>query len=640
MMSQPIILSDEEDHLLLSTPIQSKKRRTQPNLNPIPTVVFLEDDPTPQKPGPPFVPDTLIPDVAILKSCDTASSDSRARVSNSKHDSSVIPETPMSDIAIVKCFSSRASSECHAKVSDSKNKFSGDLTVIPDTPMSDIAAIKCSSSDPKTTVSNSEYKFSDFGINRLICLESDNESEDGSEKENWKGDDILDSGFDAVKDFDWNSRFVGTRTTSGHADETQIPEVRFSNPVLSPLHGDIPQVRVSPGKEYVSKDQMDNIVHNKRTKDYTENKNSTSEVKRRKRTAEEEKVRLKEEKKLKKLHEKTEKAALKAEVVELKKIEKERKKWENGKFALKSIVAEIDAKVIEMGSVGGSLLTRFAEKGFKYRITSNPIERSILWTMKLPEHIPELSPEGIEIQYVLLVYEAEEFCNLVTSESFLDHVSVVRSRYPSHTVCYLTNRLMSFINKREQEQYKNPINRNGWRRPPVEECFLQVLAKLTTHFVKVHSRQCVDEAELAEHIVGLTSSLASCQFRKKLTRLSVNANGSLIPKDSVDRNLIQKNLWMKALVAIPKVQPRFAIAIWKKYPTMKSLLTAYMDPSKSVHEKEFLLKDLTVEGLIGDDRRLGEVCSKRVYRILMAQSGSIKTDDVENGAAFFARQSP
>ncbi|RVX21464.1 Crossover junction endonuclease EME1B [Vitis vinifera] len=167
------------------------------------------------------------------------------------------------------------------------------------------------------------------------------------------------------------------------------------------------------------------------------------------------------------------------------------------------------------------------------------------------------------------------------------------------------------------------------------------------------------------HLVDLN------QYRKKLTRLSVNANGSLIPKDSTDRNLIKKSVWLKALVAIPKVQPRFAIAIWKKYPTMKSLLRVYMDPSKSislelvmgllwkrenkakesnfengyfphlirVHEKEFLLKDLTTEGLLGEDRRLGEVCSKRVYRILMAQSGNMKTDDVEDGADFFRHQS-
>lgn len=49
-----------------------------------------------------------------------------------------------------------------------------------------------------------------------------------------------------------------------------------------------------------------------------------------------------------------------------------------------------------------------------------------------------------------------------------------------------------------------------------------------------------------------------------------------------------------------------------------------------------MLKDLIMEGLFGDDRRLGEVCSKRIYRILMAQCGSIKTEDVENGADFFS----
>ncbi|GLU20346.1 hypothetical protein SLE2022_365500 [Rubroshorea leprosula] len=135
---------------------------------------------------------------------------------------------------------------------------------------------------------------------------------------------------------------------------------------------------------------------------------------------------------------------------------------------------------------------------------------------------------------------------------------------------------------------------------------LQVLAKLTTHYARMHSRQCVDEAELAEH-VGLTSSLASCQYQKKLTRLSVNANGSLVPKVSVYKNLIKESLWLKALLAIPKVQPRFALAIKEKYPTMKSLLQVYMDPRKSVHEKEFLLEDLPVDGRVDTERRLGEV---------------------------------
>jgi hypothetical protein len=38
----------------------------------------------------------------------------------------------------------------------------------------------------------------------------------------------------------------------------------------------------------------------------------------------------------------------------------------------------------------GHLLTRFAEKGLTYRITSNPIEKSIVWTMTVPENISQV----------------------------------------------------------------------------------------------------------------------------------------------------------------------------------------------------------------------------------------------------------
>lgn len=47
------------------------------------------------------------------------------------------------------------------------------------------------------------------------------------------------------------------------------------------------------------------------------------------------------------------KAAQKAEAAEIKKREKEKEKWEKGKFAHKSIVAHIDTKVVELGSIGG-----------------------------------------------------------------------------------------------------------------------------------------------------------------------------------------------------------------------------------------------------------------------------------------------
>uniref|UniRef100_A0A1J3CZJ9 Crossover junction endonuclease EME1B n=2 Tax=Noccaea caerulescens TaxID=107243 RepID=A0A1J3CZJ9_NOCCA len=113
--------------------------------------------------------------------------------------------------------------------------------------------------------------------------------------------------------------------------------------------------------------------------------------------------------------------------------------------------------------------------------------------------------------------------------------------------------------------------------------------------------------------------------------LSVNANGALVSKDSLDKHLIKKSPWLKALVAIPKVQPRYAVAVWKKYPSMKSLLKVYMNPNISEHEKEFLLKDLKLEGLMGDERNLGKVGSTRIYRVLMSTIGDVNTDEVENG---------
>lgn len=57
-------------------------------------------------------------------------------------------------------------------------------------------------------------------------------------------------------------------------------------------------------------------------------------------------------------------------------------------------------------------------------------------------------PEGPTICYVVLVYEAEEFCNLVADEKFLENITRVQDRYPSYTVCCLTNKLMSYVKKR------------------------------------------------------------------------------------------------------------------------------------------------------------------------------------------------
>ncbi|XP_006357352.1 crossover junction endonuclease EME1B-like [Solanum tuberosum] len=629
-MSQPIsvdILSDDEDDggnggygysvkqndtIDLSTPLTipfKKKQRTEKSNNWNPTVLVIEDDDEtpfrPSKSTPSFVADTPMsdlskPEVSFVRCSLGSSSISDPKSSCLDLTPSMVAETPASELSkysvpIVRCTKANAVSQnCSSSIID-HNK--------------------------------------DGGIDGVICLESDNESENSGYHGTWKEEQKVCSTEAVVKETEWSSRPFGSTFSLGIDNFMRMPEdVSHRNSTEAGPSRD----HDHPDEENDSLEPNDEVSRPKaKGKGNRSNKSSGDAATGKMRMSKEEQLRLKEEKRYQKEQEKLQKAAEKAEAAEQKKLEKEKQKWEKGKFAHKSIVAQIDTKVVELGSIGGHLLTRLAEKGLSYQIKSNPIERSIVWSMSVPEELSKISSEVIDVPYVLFIFEAEEFCNLVNSKSLLSHVSRVQRLYPLHTVCYLTNKLLAYINKREQGQYKDPANHTGWKRPLIEE----VLSKLTINFVKVHSRHCVDEAELAEHVAGLTCSLASCQFRNKLTRLSVNANGSLIPKGCVDKNQIKKSPWLKALVAIPKVQPRFAIAIWNKYPTMKSLLRVYMDPSKSVHEKEFLLKDLKVEGMVSDDRRLGEICSKRVYRILMAQSGSSKTDDIECGADFFSQHS-
>lgn len=49
--------------------------------------------------------------------------------------------------------------------------------------------------------------------------------------------------------------------------------------------------------------------------------------------------------------------------------------------------------------------------------------------------------------YVVVVYQAKEFCDLIRKNLLMDHVHKVQSQYPSFTICYATNNLMSYIKK-------------------------------------------------------------------------------------------------------------------------------------------------------------------------------------------------
>ena len=60
----------------------------------------------------------------------------------------------------------------------------------------------------------------------------------------------------------------------------------------------------------------------------------------------------------------------------------------------------------------GHLLTRFAEKGLSFRVTSNPVERSIMWKMNVPDHIAKVRCRSFRAHYPTLML----MCYFVSKE--------------------------------------------------------------------------------------------------------------------------------------------------------------------------------------------------------------------------------
>lgn len=362
-----------------------------------------------------------------------------------------------------------------------------------------------------------------------------------------------------------------------------------------------------------------------------------------KRETEEAKRRQKEEIKKKKEDEKARKAAAKKAAADRSKAEQDVAKF-NGKAALKEMVAFVDSKVVEKGLIGGQLLSKFAQRNLTVKVEKNPLENSITWRTKRPSvDTPEIDIgsqdedtgsqvvyDDVDIQYLIFVFEADEFSKMVGESSLFSHVRKAQLLYPGYTICYVVNKLTAFLKKKDQDKYQAPHDpaNIGWQRPPVEKA----LAGLLTNFTGVRSRLCVDEAEVADHVTGLMPTLADSNYRPKLTKLSVCKNGDHVQRDDAFKEEVRESLWLKALVAIPKVSGPCAISIGRIYPTMRSLLKVYLDKEKTDREKELLLQDLhreTVFGSTGSQRKVGPVCSRQIFHVLMARDGNLKVDEIE-----------
>ncbi|GJR65710.1 crossover junction endonuclease EME1B-like protein [Tanacetum coccineum] len=181
---------------------------------------------------------------------------------------------------------------------------------------------------------------------RLICLESDEESK----------------GFGS-----FSERLSEPKSILELEDNLEVPSTCSESSMLqarscfAPTVDDFSQVSDNSGEANHILHLTDEIDRQKDKAKGVTNKRSAAELKGRTRNTNGEKDHLMNEKKQQKEQEKLKKATLKAEAAEKKKVQKEFERWEKGKFAQQSIVAKIDTKVIEQGSIGGKVDFRYCD---------------------------------------------------------------------------------------------------------------------------------------------------------------------------------------------------------------------------------------------------------------------------------------
>jgi hypothetical protein len=73
------------------------------------------------------------------------------------------------------------------------------------------------------------------------------------------------------------------------------------------------------------------------------------------------------------------------------------------------------------------------------------------------------------------------------------------------------------------------------------------------------------------------------------------------------------------LCCVPRLSGRHAIAVLRRYPTLRQLLDAWRQPEHADEKsKAAMLQDLLVEPASGDPRRFGPALSARVYQAFNA----------------------
>lgn len=240
-----------------------------------------------------------------------------------------------------------------------------------------------------------------------------------------------------------------------------------------------------------------------------------------------------------------------------------------------------------------------------------------------------------------------------------------------HVLCLLVTNINGACTTRERRDVRANRGEVGFSKAPVDMEVARIHAR---KYHNVRLTPVPDVSTAVEHIVNMHRAWAMKPYAKETTILgilgsngarstvaeqaaleaafvaakSVAPDGTVYESQDLDSQFSQDpadvrdaaghrrrtktpaQVWAAALMKIPRVAEKEAMAIVLKYPTMMSLMAAYEDPSTSEADKRKLLKGLDCVGTHqgAQVRKLGETISARVYEMFRPRDSDDEGDQV------------
>jgi len=360
---------------------------------------------------------------------------------------------------------------------------------------------------------------------------------------------------------------------------------------------------------------------------------------------EEEKLRKEEMKRTKdaeKLRKKLEKEKEAAE----KKLENKRKKALQPGEAHKNIVVDIDAKLLEVGEYGTSLLSEIDSLQAQKQIEPRPegLRNTIFFWRK--EFLSDDSDSKSLESFCAIFLTAKEFVAKIANDKNEKAGLSINGQTTRQFITDKFQKLKDFkmtliidgiekhfrnVKTLQQREYRQRVQGNfsgsgvntQWsdiNRLDVEECKIELQL-----FHRVRVIQVEEKMEFASAIVRMTKAVAERPHKQMvnihgegLFSFHVDAQASSVKPNSLGEGLLKA--WKQQLTQFTKVSDDVAAAIVAAYPSPQLLRHAF----KSSPHPSLLLQDLNIRrgtGPLETSRKVGPELSKRIHKFFSAING-------------------